>query len=105
MVSYRRSSDCTIIYEFSHVFAHWLRDVDDLLSVLSKGVELNVEERQVVSVNDLRQLSVVNHVIDYTFDTTWPLFNHLVGAGELLAQLRAARAPADVGSCQPTVHR
>jgi hypothetical protein len=35
-----------------------------MLSIPAKDVELNVEERQEVSVNDLRPLSVVNHVID-----------------------------------------
>ena len=47
MVSYLRSSDCTIIYEFPHVVSHRVRQVDDMLSVLTKDVELNVQERQV----------------------------------------------------------
>ena len=64
MVSYLRSSDCTIIYEFPHVVSHWIRQVDDMLSVPTKDVELNVQERQVVSVNDLRLLSAVNHIVD-----------------------------------------
>src|SRR5262249_49117016 len=62
MVSYLRSSDCTIIYEFPHVVSRRVRQVDDMLSVSRKDVELNVQERQVVSVNDLRPLSVVNHI-------------------------------------------
>ena len=68
MVSYLRSSDCTIIYEFPHVVSHRVRQVDDMLSVPRKDVELNVQERQVVSVNDLRPLSVVNHIIDDGLD-------------------------------------
>ena len=42
--------------------------MDDMLSVLSKDVELNVQERQVVSVNDLRLLSAVNHIVDDGLD-------------------------------------
>ena len=42
--------------------------MDDMLSVSRKDVELNVQERQVVSVNDLRPLSVVNHIIDDGLD-------------------------------------
>ena len=68
MVSYLRSSDCTIIYEFPHVVSHRVRQVDHMLSVLSKDVELNVQERQVVSVNDLRLLSAVNHIVDDGLD-------------------------------------
>jgi len=68
MVSYLRSSDCTIIYEFPHVVSHWIRQVDDMLSVPTKDVELNVQERQVVSVNDLRLLSAVNHIVDDGLD-------------------------------------
>ena len=68
MVSYLCSSDCTIIYEFPHVVSHWIRQVDDMLSVPTKDVELNVQERQVVSVNDLRLLSAVNHIVDDGLD-------------------------------------
>jgi hypothetical protein len=39
-----------------------------MLSVSRKDVELNVQERQVVSVNDLRPLSAVNHVVDDDLD-------------------------------------
>jgi hypothetical protein len=39
-----------------------------MLSVPTKDVELNVQERQVVSVNDLRLLSAVNHIVDDGLD-------------------------------------
>ena len=68
MVSYLRSPDCTIIYEFPHVVSHWVRQVANLLSILSKDVELNVQKRQVVPVNDLRLLSAVNHIVDDGLD-------------------------------------
>ena len=42
--------------------------MDDMLSVSRKDVELNVQERQVVSVNDLRPLSAVSHVVDDGLD-------------------------------------
>ena len=35
-----------------------------MLSVLSKGFELNVQQRQVVSMNDLGPFSVVNHIVN-----------------------------------------
>jgi hypothetical protein len=39
-----------------------------MLSILTKDVELNVQQRQVVFVNGLRPLSVVNHVVDDGLD-------------------------------------
>jgi hypothetical protein len=38
--------------------------VNKVLSISAEDIDLSVQEREVVSVNDLRPLSVVDHVID-----------------------------------------
>src|SRR5215469_6594104 len=61
MVSYLRSSDCTIIYEFPHVVSHRFRQVADLLSILSKGVEGNLSgnvhrSRHALNADTIREM-------------------------------------------------
>src|SRR6266487_6894584 len=64
MVSYLRSSDCAIRNKFPYVLAHWIGQMNNVLSVSAEDIDLNIQELQVVSVNDLCSLSMIDHVID-----------------------------------------
>src|SRR5262249_34607352 len=64
----RSSSNCTTIHEFPHDASIRRTQVADRLSFSRKYSDLNVQERQVFSVTDLRPLSVVNHISDDGLD-------------------------------------
>jgi hypothetical protein len=47
-----------------YILTDQIRQVDGVLSVPTKDVELNIEEPQAVWVNDLGPLSVVGHILN-----------------------------------------
>jgi hypothetical protein len=68
MGSYLSSSDSAIIYELPYLLSDRTRQVDNLFSVSTKDVELNIKEHQIIMMDDMSLLSVIDHVINDGFD-------------------------------------
>src|SRR5262245_19967813 len=64
MVSHLRLSNCTIIYELPRILTDWIGQVNDLLSVSCKDIDLSVLVRSMFCVNDLRSLLEIGHILD-----------------------------------------